>query len=314
MRVSIVILNWNRPKDTIDCLESICEMSFLGLYPTVVLVDNASTDDSLDKIRNWASKRFSTQESLGKRLEFKILKNKENLGFAQGNNVGILYSLERKSDFILLINNDTYTDKNMLKYLLDTAKVNSRVGAISPKIYFAKGYEFHKGRYRKSELGRVIWYAGGNLDWDNVLGLNRGVDEVDHGQYDEISETDFATGACMLLRSTALREVGLFDQRYFMYFEDVDLSQRLKAVGWKVMYDFRAKLWHKVAQSSKIGGDLNDYFITRNRLLFGFKYARPRTKLAILKESFRILFSGRRWQKRGVIDFYLRRLGKGRWS
>lgn len=307
-KVFIVILNWNRADDTIQCLESVGKMQGANSKLEVVLVDNASTDTSVKKIKGFFKK--SWPES----IDYKIIVNKENLGFAAGNNEGAKYALNKGADFIMLLNNDTVVDKNLLKEFLVAAEKYPQAGILSPKIYFAKGFEFHRKRYEQKDLGRVIWYAGGEIDWDNVYATHRGVDEVDKGQYDSAREIDFATGACMFLRAEVIRKVGLFNERYFMYLEDVDLSQRIKKRGWKVMYIPRAFLWHKVAQSSAIGGDLNDYFLTRNRLYFGMKYASARTKLALLKESIRLLFSGRRWQKIGVRDYYLARLGKGSWK
>jgi GT2 family glycosyltransferase len=137
------------------------------------------------------------------------------------------------------------------------------------------------------------------------------MDEVDKGQYNKVVETDYASGSCMLIRREALKEIGLFDKKLFMYWEDSDLSQRAKRAGWQILYVPQAKIWHKVAASSAIGGALNDYYLIRNRLLFGLRYARLRTKIALLRDSFRILFKGRKWQKIGVLDFYLGRFGKG---
>jgi GT2 family glycosyltransferase len=308
-RVSIVILNWNRAKDTIQCLLSIGKLTIKDYTLNVVVVDNASSDDSVDKIRK-GIKRITGSANITSEL----VANKTNLGFAGGNNVGIKHSLNHGADFVLVLNNDTVVAKNLIRGLLKTASKYPNAGAISPKIYFAEGYEFHESRYRKAERGKVIWYAGGNIDWANVLGTNRGVDEVDEGQYEKIHKTDFATGACVLLRKQVLKEVGMFDERYYLYLEDVDLSQRMKEKGWEILYSPRGHLWHKVAQSSGVGSDLNDYFITRNRLLFGMKYAPLRARFALYKESLRLLTSGREWQKKGVIDYYLRKFDRGSWK
>ena len=162
-------------------------------------------------------------------------------------------------------------------------------------------------------MGKVIWYSGGEIDWGNVYGKTRGVDEVDGGQYDTMEKTDYATGTCMFIRAKVLKDVGLFDEKYFMYYEDTDLSMRLIKSGYGVFYVPSSVIWHKVAQSSGIGGDLNDYFITRNRLLFGIKYAPLRSKIALIKESLRFTISGRKWQRTGVHDFYLRKLERGSW-
>src|SRR3989344_2902107 len=117
----------------------------------------------------------------------------------------------------------------------------------------------------------------------------------------------------MFMRRNVLEKSGLFDEKYFMYYEDTDLSLRIKKNGFKLFYIPQAIVWHKVAQSSGIGSELNDYFITRNRLLFGMKYAKIRSRFALYRESLRLLSSGRKWQKKGVIDFYLGRFGKGSW-
>ncbi len=308
MKVSIIILNWNRRKDTVECLESIGNLQILGFELEIVVVDNSSSDGSQKAVEQ------TFKKIARKNVSCKQILNEANLGFAAGNNAGMKYALNSGADYLLVLNNDTEVNKDLVKKLLEVASRHSKVGAISPKIYFAKGFEFHKKSYKKQDLGKVFWYAGGDMDWNNVYGSNHGVDEVDKGQFEKTKETDFATGACVLLRSKALKDVGLFDEKYFMYLEDADLSQRLKRKGWEVLYTPKTDIWHKVAQSSGIGSDLNDYFITRNRLLFGMRYAKFRTKLALIRESFRLLLTGRKWQKAGIRDFYLGRFGKGSWK
>ena len=310
MKVTIIILNWNRLKDTLECLESLKEMSLRDCRLSVLVVDNASSDNSVTEINKFLNSKSNNNN---KKITWKLIKTDENLGFAGGNNFGISYSLEESPDYLILLNNDTLVDKNTLNGLLDAAKDDPDAAIISPKIYFAKGFEFHKNRYKKNELGKVIWYEGGIIDWNDIYGNNNGVDEVDNGQFNKTTDTDFATGACMLLNCVAIRKVGMFDEKYFMYFEDVDLSQRMKKHGWKVLFTSQAKLWHKVAQSSGVGSELNDYFITRNRLLFAFRYASIRTKFAIFRESLRLFIKGRKWQKKGVEDFYFSNFGKGSW-
>jgi len=294
-KVFVVILNWNRAKDTIDALVSVSNLTIKDYKLDVIVIDNASSDNSLREITS------KTQKLTRKLITFHIIKNKENLGFAAGNNVGLMYALKNKADFVMTLNNDTVVHPDLLIRLIEAARRNPDLGSASPKIYFAKGFEFHKDRYIKTDLGEVLWYGGGDIDWANVYGKTRGVDEVDKGQYDKVEETDFATGACM------------FDEKYFMYYEDTDLSLRIKKNGFKLFYIPQAIVWHKVAQSSGIGSELNDYFITRNRLLFGMKYAKIRSRFALYRESLRLLSSGRKWQKKGVIDFYLGRFGKGSW-
>jgi hypothetical protein len=303
-RVFIVILNWNRKDDSLATLESIQGLNLKRCELTTLLVDNGSTDGSDKVLKSFKSK-------VGK---YRYVQNKENLGFAEGNNVGMRHSLNKGADFVMLLNDDTILDKNLVNDLLEVFSRFPKAGILAPKIFFAKGFEFHKNRYKKDELGQVIWYAGGDMDWKNIYGTNHGVDEVDKGQFNSVVDTDFATGCCMLIRREVLKEIGLFDKAYFAYIEDADLSQRAKKAGWRVLYAPPAKLWHKVSQSSGIGSDLNDYFITRNRLIFGMRYAGLRTKFALLRESLRLLSSGRRWQKTAIRDYYLGRLGKGSWQ
>lgn len=301
VKVFVVILNWNGKKDTVECLNSIDELRIKDCELSIVVVDNASSDGSVEFLK----KRFR---------KITVLGNKENLGFAEGNNVGIRYALENGAGFVLILNNDTMVDKDLLGRLLDATEKHKDAGIFSPKIYFAKGFEFHKERYSEKEKGRVIWFAGGLIDWDNVLASNYGVDDTDIGQYETERSIDFATGACMFVRRKVFEKIGLFDKKYFLYLEDVDFSQRAKRAGWKILFVPDALVWHKVSQSSSIGGNLNDYFITRNRLLFGTRYASLRTIAALIKQSIQLFFSGREWQKKGIKDFYLRRFGKGSWQ
>ncbi len=307
--VSIVIVNWNRKNDTIECLKSLEKIN-TEFKLEIVVVDNASTDGSRIDIKKFLKKAFFSK----KHFRYELIKNKENLGFCEGNNVGINHALNHKADFVLLLNNDTLVDKNFLINLVKTFKKYPKAGILSPKIYFAPGYEFKKDLYQSKDFGKVIWYVGGDIDWNNIYGSNHGVDEVDHGQFEKIKDTDFATGACMILKRGFLEEIGSLDEKYFMYFEDSDLCLRAKKTGWRVLYVPQSCVWHKVSQSSGIGGPLNDYFITRNRLLFGMRYASMRTRFALYKESLRLLRNGRKWQKKGVIDFYLRRFGRGSWK
>lgn len=310
MVISVVVLNWNRKKDTLECLESISKSNLSDFKCQIIVVDNASSDNSRVEVKK-ALKKITFKN---KNVSGELIKNKENLGFATGNNIGIKHALNHEADFILLLNNDTVIDKNLFQNLTSAIQNYPDVGLISPKIYFAPDFEFHKERYKGSDVGKVIWYAGGDIDWKNVYATNHGVDEIDHGQFNKIKETDFATGACMLCRAEALKETGLFDEKYFMYFEDADLSCRMKRKNWKILYYPPARIWHKVAQSSVIGGGLNDYYTTRNRLLFGTRYALMRTKFALYRESLRFIVKGRKWQKRGAIDFYFRKFGRGSWK
>jgi len=301
MKVSIIVLNWNGYKDTIECLESLQKVKVSDCELDVIVVDNASTDDSVKQLRKLKN-------------DFQLIESDKNLGFAGGNNLGMKQAIANGAEYIFILNNDTEVHKDIIVELLKVMRSERKIGLATPKIYFAKGYEFHKDRYKKNELGKIIWSAGGDIDWSNVYGVNHGVDYVDNGQFDNVAETDFATGAATMINVAALKSVGSFNEDYFLYLEDLELSERMRRKGWKIMYVPKAVVWHKVSQSSAVGGGLNDYYTTRNRLKFGMKYASFRTKLALFRESLRMLFNGRKWQKVGVMDYYVHNLGKGSWK
>lgn len=284
-----------------DCLDSLSRAKCGNFELNIVVVDNGSTDESVKKIQNCNSK-------------FKVIENKTNTGFCEGNNVGIKYALNNGADYICLLNNDTRVDPDFLIELVKTAESDEKIGIVGGKIYFEKGYEFHKERYSESEKGKVIWYAGGLIDWQNVYTTHRGIDEVDNGQYETNIETEYVNGCLALIKREVFDKIGFFDKRYFLYFEDADLSIRIKRGEYKQMFCPKSTIWHLNSGSSGSGSGLHDYFTTRNRMIFGMKYAPLRSKIALLRESLKLLKSGRQWQKQGIKDFYLRKFGKGSFS
>lgn len=297
--VFVSILNFNGQENTLECLRSLEKVNTKGINLTVLLIDNGSKEKL----------KIKTSEF---KLNIEIIYNKENLGFAGGHNVGISYALSKSADYIIILNNDVFIDEEFIYELVKSAKENPKAGIIAPKIYFAKGFEYHKGKYKDEDLGRVFWYAGGEMDWNNVIGHHRGVDEVDNGQYDKTEETEYASGCCMLVSRKTFEKVGGFDKNYFLYYEDSDLCQRIKAAGFKIIYEPKAVIWHKNAGSAGgPGSPLQDYYITRNRMLFGLKYAPLRAKVALIREGTKLLFRGRRWQKNGIKDFYSGKFEKG---
>lgn len=304
-KVSIIILTTNALEMTRTQLADIAKLKTGGLDCECLVVDNGSTDGT-----EKALKDFSL-ENMG----YGFIQAGENLGFAGGNNVGIKNALERGADYIILMNNDLILPQDLLIKLVGYMEENTDTGVTSPKMYFAKGYEFHKDRYKSEDLGKVIWYAGGVIDRNNAYSEHRGVDEVDRGQYDKIEETDYANGACIMVRRKVFKKIGLLDPSLFLYWEDADFSQRAKNAGFKIVYFPGTHLWHKVSSSTGgSGSPTNDYFLTRNRVYFANKHLSFRTKVAVWKDTLRIAFTGRSWQKKGAVDALLGIKGMGAWA
>jgi GT2 family glycosyltransferase len=300
MKIAFITVNFHSDDDTFLVVSQLEENKLLpGIKLFTYVVDNSK------------SKRL--QDGLKKYPHAIYLESPGNVGFAAGNNIGFRRALADSVDVIVLINNDTIVPKDLIINILNSPITDNKVGLVGGLIYFAKGFEF-ENKYQKAELGKVIWYAGGQYDWDNVYAGHLGVNEVDHGQFAKLKETDFVTGCLFITKKEVLEQVGLFDERYCLYFEDSGLGLRIKKAGYKLMIDPKIKIWHKVAQSSGIGSPLNDYFLTRNRLLFGFTYARFRTKFALLREAIKKLLIGTPAQKIAVRDFFIKNFGWGSWN
>lgn len=271
-KVYILILNWNNPKDTINCLESLYRIT----YPTyqVVLIDNGSTDDSIERIASWgrenakdiltlsrevaASGKIFTDkawEELPSEKKLLIIKNSENLGFAAGNNVGIRYGLSADTDYILLLNNDTIVSPGFLNYLVETAGSDGNTGIVGAKIYDL------------TERNRVQ-YAGGHVSNIRCMGISEGSGENDEGQFEGIKDTSFITGCCMLINISVFETVGLLPEEYFMYFEDADFCTSVGQAGFLLKVDMRAKIYHKTGGLTPF----NVFYRERNRLIYVDKY------------------------------------------
>jgi GT2 family glycosyltransferase len=296
-KVGVVTVNYDTEKDTTDFLHSLNHIKTPDFTLETIVVDNGS-DESYklpDNLKNTT-----------------LIRSETNTGFSGGYNIGMKEALKHDADYILIVNNDTVMDTDMIKNLLVVLEGDPKIGVTTPKIYFAKGHEFHKDRYKKEDLGKVFWFAGGHTDWDNVTSIHRGIDEVDHGQYDKTEEIDFASGCCMMFKKEVLEKIGLLDERYFLYYEDADLNERIKRGGYKIYYVPSAHLIHiNAASTGGAGNVLHDYFLTRNKMLFGMTYAPARTKLALVRESLRLLRNGRPFQRLGIRDYFLRNFNKG---
>lgn len=297
--ISVVIVHYNTDQDTRECLESLAQITASGYTFNIVLVDNGSKDP-LELPQTILSKNVA------------MVRSESNLGFTGGNNMGIKYALDNHNpDFILLLNSDTYVKPDFLTELYTHAKNSPQDGIVNPKIYFAKGREFHLESYQPEDLGHVIWYGGGSIDWPNLLAFHRNVDEVDRGQLESVRESEFATGCCALIRREVIEKIGLLDEQFFLYLEDVDLSVRATQAGYRLGFCPASEVWHKNAGSSGgSGSPLQQYYMTRNRLLFGLKQGSVRVKATTVMYGLRLLQSSNRSERLAVTDLLQGKVGK----
>lgn len=277
MKVYTIILNFKIKEFTIGCIKSVQKSN----YPTeIIVVDNGSDDGIAEDIKKLKGVDF--------------IQTGKNLGYSGGNNMGIKKALQKGADYIFILNPDTTVDKNCIKDLVDGLEKNG-ADIVGPKIYFSNS--------------KKIWYAGGIFDKENVIGKHRGVDEEDHGQYDHDMETDFVSGAAIMVKREVFKKIGLLDEKYFLYYEDSDFCERAKRAGFKVMYTPSAMVYHANAASAGLGSHLQDYYISRNRLLFASKFLPLKTRFALFREAMRNL--GNPIRRLALWDFLTGNFGKG---
>lgn len=224
MKVVVVIPNWNGADMIVPCLEALSRQS---QKHEVVVVDNGSVDNSIELIEKYFPKVH-------------LVKLPRNTGFAGGVNRGIEYGLRKSFDAIALLNNDAVVDKAWLGQLLSTMKQDDRIGIVTSKMM--KSDKMH---------------LDSTGDFYNAWGTAspRGRDTKDSGKYDAAEEVFGASGGASLYRRELFEDIGLFDEDFFAYYEDVDISFRTRLRGWKVLYQPAALVYHEVgATSGKIHG------------------------------------------------------------
>ncbi len=240
-QVMIIVLNWNGLEDTLACLESLQKLD----YPhyEVMVVDNGSTDGSVQAIRA----HFPG---------IPVVENGQNLGYVEGNNVGLRQAMAQGADHVLLLNNDTEMEPAFLRRLVEALEADPAIGFAGPTIYYY-------------DQPGIIWSAGGAIDWPRGSTQMIGLDEEDKGQFGTASRAvDFITGCAMLVRRAVMEQVGLPDERFFAYYEEVEWCVRAARAGFKIVHVPQAKIWHKISPACRAASPQVHYYMTRNRLLF----------------------------------------------
>jgi len=239
--ISVVIPNWNGKHFLAECIDSLNEQTFRDFE--IILVDNGSTDGSAE----FAEERYGNF--------IRIIRNKKNLGFTGGNNVGIEAA---RGEYIVLLNNDTWAHPNWLDELVKATHLGPPVGMWASKVY---------SYYKRSQIEAV----GELIYWDG-LSRSRGQYEQERGQYEEMEEIFFPPGCGGMYRKVVFEEIGLFDEDFFAYADDAEIGIRARLAGWKCVYVPKAILYHKNSGSTGQYSAFKAFYVERNRFWITLKY------------------------------------------
>lgn len=290
-KVAIIILNWNGWKDTIECLESLFQITYSNY--DVIIVDNGSRDESIRKIREYCEGKIKIESKFlkyssenkpikiieyeRKEIEIKLdkkketinipsnkklimIKNEKNDGFAIGNNIGVKYVLkDLEVDYVLILNNDTVVDRRFLTSEVQLMEREKDIGIVTGKIF----YYYDPQR---------IWAAGGHINLFLGTGGGVGSKQIDKGQFKEIKEVDYAPGTMMLIRRSVIEKVGYLPECYFAAVEEMEFALKVSKEGYKIIYNPNSIIFHKVGMSS-------------NPLL-KYRYNSWRNKLLLIERNF----------------------------
>lgn len=240
MSIFIVILHYGSVKTTQSCVQSILTKE--KGYTKILIINN--------------SKDVVTAEDFGTSKDIIVIHNKKNLGFSGGVNVGIKYALKQNADAILLLNNDTTIKKPLLAVLTKDLQENPKVGVISPLL------EFRKNKQTLYDYGGYINMLTGKTHHKNEEKLHSYNMQFPH----------YVSGCCVLIRKEVFEKVGSFDERFFLYYEDVDYCLRVKKKGFLIALDPRVVLFHGLSKSAGKTSRFIFYHQTKSALLFGGKY------------------------------------------
>jgi GT2 family glycosyltransferase len=320
-KVSIIILNYNGWKNTINCLESVFNLDYSNFQ--VVVVDNGSKDNSIEYLRKWTKgklksilsfpdhQHFNSLNEIEKPLNFLeygreesfinhvqyysnyketficksstreseqkaliIIDTKKNLGYAGGNNVGIRFSLNYlNADYIMILNNDTVVNSNLIEKLIEVFSFHEEAGIAGPL-----EYSYNEPYSIQSAGGRFRLYTGRHELLKNSL--------------QRVKSVDWLIGCCMLIKKDLFYNLGYFDERYFLYVEEVDFAYRVKKGGYKTYITPETCIWHKGGKKGgKTFDELYDFYVLRNRLLFALKHLKYNQLLIFIPNHLKKVFT-----------------------
>ena len=300
MKAGVILVNYEGEVDTLQCLDSLRAQQ--GVEMCVIVVDNSSSD--------------TLSRHADAYPEMRLLRQNGNIGFAAGSNVGIRHALSTNCDNIFLLNNDTMLEPDCLVQLLACSQRHPDAAIVTPAIYQAPEHE-------------RPWFTGSSLDWPTFAATHT-TSDVRTQEIAAPFPIPWATGCAMLIPAPAMRALSGFDERFFCYYEDVDLSLRAVQLGYSCLLCPDSVLYHKVGASVKKYRQIQSYYDTRNRLLCCAIHTSGTTRKAAehslrrdaLKTARRAVFKGKRPEDRrravaivmGMLDFHLQRFGECRYN
>jgi GT2 family glycosyltransferase len=242
--VAVIVLNYNGKDITLQAIESLSEMTYSNF--SILHIDNGSDDGSFEAV----AERFPDVISL--RVE-------KNRGAARGLNFGLKAAYDRGFDYLMITNNDIGVEPDMLDHLVEVATSDSSIAAVQPKMY----YFWDRDR---------LWSSGGVLRFWIAPTRERGMGEIERGQYDRTEEVDYVNGVGMMISRKAFEEVGYFDPTFNLGGEDADLCMRMKSRGYRTVYVHDAVLYHMVAFTTGSYVPRRTFWTGRSLALFVRRY------------------------------------------
>lgn len=252
-QVAVILLNWNTPAHTASCISSVVQFCDASLYD-LIIADNGSTDNSLSILQDKFPHHI-------------YINNKENLGFAGGNNRALQFSITKNYNYSILLNNDTEVDEDFITPMLQYLENKKEVAALQPAIYYL---------HQKDKL-----WNGGSF-FNTVTGETYSKNQKSRQTLINPEKVDWLTGCCFMVRNDALKKTGLLNEKFFLYYEDVELSFRLKASVGELHYFPATKIYHEAGvsgqQTKNKEGTLSPiihYYLCRNKIWFLRRYSNP---------------------------------------
>jgi len=280
-KVAIIILNWNSFEDTIDCLDSIDGLDYDNIE--IIIVDNASKDESVEKIRYWCIQNRirchqfsyepddlkiesiiqtendddSSSKSVNKELV--LLELSRNTGFCLGNNIGMKQAAADKAEFFLVLNNDTTVSPNFLKPMIQAAQQDENIGLVGGIICYEENPD-------------MIWFAGGSFDKYLESSRDHNGEAYSNVYFNQIFDTDWISGCMTLIPRKIYDQLGGYYKEFFIWSEEWDYSLQAKKAGYRLVIAPGARIFHKVGRSLGVMKPLAYYYGTRNRLMLKKMY------------------------------------------